>query len=277
MYRHQKSKYGNIIFVVLLLLGFSFIIFRFTYPLKLVKTLIYYSVYPNINTADYIFCSVGDFADNIKSTIYVRQENIAYKQKNQELTDKLRNYDAIFKEYDDLSKFLKFNKIKNTVSVFARISVREPNEWYQWFIIDKGEKDGLYNELPVVMFNKKNGTLCSVGKIVETYKTSSKVVMITNSIYTLPVEIKNKDIICLAEGFNSDLLRIKYIPYGADVKPGDEIVVSALSAVFQKGIPVGIVVNVSEDESTDFKTATAEVFFEKDTICQAIILIPQAE
>jgi rod shape-determining protein MreC len=274
----QKSKNGNMIFVILLLVGFFFVICRFTYPLKFVKTLIYCAIYPNLNTMNCVFYSIGKFPNTIRSIIHVYQENVLYKKKNQELIDGLRNYVTMSEEYNGLLKLLKLNIPKNAVSVFSRISVMEPNGWYKWFIINKGEKDGLYNELPVVMFNTGNNALCPVGKIIEVHKTFSKVIMITNSNCTLPVEIKDKGINCLAEGFNnSNLLKIKYIPCKADVKPGDEVIVSSLSTVFQKGMPVGIIVNISKDEAIDFKTAIARVHFEKNNIWQVIILVPQAK
>jgi len=119
--------------------------------------------------------------------------------------------------------------------------------------------------------------LYAAGKIIETHKTSSKVVLITNSISVLPVEIKGKNINCLAEGSNSNLLKITYIPSDADVKPGDEIIVSGLSAGFQKGMPVGVITKVSEGVSADFKTASAKVFYENNILNKVVILAPQKE
>jgi rod shape-determining protein MreC len=220
---------------------------------------------------------MGTFSDNVKAIVYMHWENVTFKKKNQELTDKLRNYDAMCEEYSNLSRLLKLTKIKNIIYVFAGISFRAPDEQYQWCILDKGEMDGLYNELPVAMLNKESDMLCAVGKIIETHKTSSKVVLITNSISVLPVEIKDKSINCLAEGLNSNLLKITYIPSNADVKPGDEIVVSGLSAGFQKDIPVGVITKVSEGVSVDFKTALAKVFYGNNILNKAVILMPQKE
>jgi rod shape-determining protein MreC len=220
---------------------------------------------------------MGTFADNVKAVVYMHWENVAFKKKNQELTDKLRNYDAISEEYNNLSRLLKLTKIKNITYVFAGISFRAPDEQYQWCILDKGEADGLYNELSVAMLSRKNDMLYVAGKIIETHKTSSKVVLITNSISVLPVEIKGKNINCLAEGFNSNLLKITYIPSDADVKPGDEIIVSGLSAGFQKGMPVGVITKVSEGVSADFKTASAKVFYENNILNKVVILAPQKE
>jgi rod shape-determining protein MreC len=275
MCRYRESKYRNIIFVILLLIGFFLIIGRLTSSAKLIKNLIYYISYLSLRTTDCIFRSAETFADNVKTIIYMYRENVIFKQKNQELTDKLRNFDAISEEYDNLSRLLKLTKIKNIIYVFAGISFRVPDERYQWCILDKGRVDGLYDELPVAMLNRENDILCAAGKIIETHKTSSKVVLITNSISAFPVEIKDKGINCLAEGSNSSLLKITYIPSDADVKPGDEIIVSGLSAVFQKGMPVGVITKVSKRASADFKTAVAKVFYEKNILNKAVILVPQ--
>jgi rod shape-determining protein MreC len=275
MHETQEARYGNIIFAVLLMMGFAFIICRTTQYVKLIKNLVYYIAYPDVAAANNIFRFSENLAENIKSAVFLYQENISYKQKNHELEDKLLNYDTISKEYDNLSKFINLEKIKNTKSVFARISAREPSEWYQWLIIDKGEDDGLKEDLPVTIFNKGKNTLCALGKIIKTYRSSSKVILITNSSYEIPVEVKDKGINCLAEGFNSNIIKITYIPSYADVKPGDEIVVSELSSVFPKGILVGVIKEVIEETYIDFKTATAEVYCESGVVYDAVILVPQ--
>jgi rod shape-determining protein MreC len=277
MRKYKKSKLDGVIFAVFILIGVFLIVGRFTSCVMFVKNFVYYILYPNVSAANFILHSAEGVVGNIKSVVYARQENIVYKQKNQELVDKLRNYSSMCKNYSDLVKLLKLSKTKNTRSVFAKISVREPSEWYQYFILDKGKRDGLRNELPVLMFNKKKNTLCAVGRIIETHETSSKVVLITNSIYALPVEIKGKGINCLAEGFNSSLLKVTYIPKKADIKDGDEIVVSGLSEFFHKDVPVGFVTEVSEDQLSDFKTATAKVFFDENIVHKAIILVPISE
>jgi rod shape-determining protein MreC len=274
MHESHKTRYNNIIFIALLTFGFALIIGRTTSFVSIIKDFVYYIAYPNISVASKIFHTTGRFADNIKSMVFLYQENFAYEQKNQEIEDKIRNYNIISKEYDNLSKLLNLEKIKCTKSVFARISAREPGEWYQWLIIDKGENADIRKDLPVLIFNKRKNALCAMGRILEVYKSSAKVALITNSIYELSVEIKDKGINCIAGGGDSNFIKITYIPSGSDVKPGDEIVVSELSSVFPKGIPVGVIKEVMEETYIDFKTATAKVYFESDVIYDAVILVP---
>lgn len=276
MQDNQNSKYANIALVILLLIGFLFIAANLTPPAKLIKNFIYYAVYPNVHAANQIFQSAGNFADNIKSIVYVSQENFLYKQKNQELIDKLRNYEAMSAQYENLSRLLNIQKIDKTRSIFTRVSVREPSEWYQWFIVDKGENHGLHNELPVVSPDSE-GNLYAVGRILETYKDSSKVALITNALSAVPVQVKGKKIDCLAEGVNNKAIKITYIPLYADIEVGDILVTSPLSTVFQEGIPVGVVTEISAQQAIDFKTAIAEVLFDSDSLYEAVILVPEED
>ncbi|MDR1696234.1 MAG: rod shape-determining protein MreC [Endomicrobium sp.] len=273
---NRKNKYADIIFIILVAAGFALIIARSTPFVGLIKNFVYYVSYPNVNAANKIFQYAGSFAENIKSVVYIRQENLLYRQKNQELTDKLRNYDIVMEQYGSLVKLLDVPKMKDTQSVFARITVREPNDWFQWLIIDKGSEKGLYQELPVVML-RDNGQLCAVGRITEARGGSSKVGLITNSLSAIPVEIKDKKISCLAEGMGSGMLKITYIPLNANVEPGDEIIASRYSSVFSAGMPVGVIKSVSKENSLDFKTALAEVYFESDILYEAVILVPKGD
>ncbi|MDR0890810.1 MAG: rod shape-determining protein MreC [Endomicrobium sp.] len=211
----------------------------------------------------------------IRTIKFLRKENTEYKTRNKQLIDQLRNYIVIYEEYKKLLQLFQIKPIKNTTSVFARMFIRDCNEWYKYIIIDKGTSHGIHNGFPVLIFNKQQNELCALGRIQETYKTVSKVILITKSLTLFPVMIKNKNIHCLAEGNDSNILNITYIPKDANVKHGDKIIISSLSSIFQCGILVGIITKVLKAKSGDhFKTAKAKVYFDNNIIHQAIVLIP---
>ncbi|MDR1928734.1 MAG: rod shape-determining protein MreC [Endomicrobium sp.] len=278
MHKYYRIKLEKVVFVILISISLYFIVGRFSDSVKFIKNIVYEFIYQNLSVTDRIFYLTKNIFASIKNISRLQQENLLYKQKNQELINKLYNYDLLFQEYSDLSKLLNLKKNKKTLLVFSKILIREPSEWYKWIIIDKGFNDGLYNELPVVMFDKYNSILCVLGKIIETYKNSSKIILITNSTYKLPVEING--IKCLANGINSNLLRINYIPVNENIKHGDKVIVSNLSSIFQKGLYVGVIKTVRiSNKTSEFKIADAEICFENNTICNnvAIVLLPQVK
>ncbi|MDR1952663.1 MAG: rod shape-determining protein MreC [Elusimicrobiota bacterium] len=276
MQNERRSKYTNIVFIIIVLISIVVLFLRATPYVSLVKNFVYYLAYPSVDATRQILTVTGSFADSIKSYTALHQENLKYRRLNQELSDRLRYYNAMKTEYDNLIALLQIPKIEYKDTVFARISAREPSQWYQWFIIDKGSAEGLRNDLPVLMLGK-NGGLNAVGVIVETYQHSSKIALITNLLSVVPVEIKGKNINCLAEGTNSSTLKITYIPLNADIAKGDEVVASRLSSVFDEGTLIGVIENVSNKPSVDFKDATAKITFDSSVVDMAIILVPRKE
>ncbi|MDR0915526.1 MAG: rod shape-determining protein MreC [Endomicrobium sp.] len=266
----KKYKDENVIFIFILTICFYFISYKETQLVILVRKTLYKIIYATIN---YSF-KKNDLL-NMHSIVALRQENTKYKIKNQQLLDRLRSFNSIYQEYENLRTLLHLKERHNIVSTFAHIYVRDCNEWYKSIILNKGIDHGLYNGLPVVIFNKQENALCAMGKIDEIYQTSSKVILITKALYMLPVMIKNKDIHCLAEGTNSNLLKITYIPKDANVKCGDRVIVSPLSVTFQRDILVGIIIKVLQAIPGDnFKTAVAKVCFDNNVIYKAIICFP---
>ena len=128
--------------------------------------------------------------------------------------------------------------------------------------------------MPVVA-QDANGNLNAVGRIVETYKTSAKVALITNLLSAVPVRVKEKQINCLAEGFNTGEIKVTYIPLQSDIQEGDILTASPLSSVFYDGIPVAQVTEIFDDKSLDFKTATAKVLFKSDYLYEVVVLVPE--
>lgn len=244
--------------------------------MRVMKVLIYYAIYPNVSAANTLLLQTGQFADNVKSIVQVHQENLKYKRENLLLSDKIRFYEAIKEEYGRLANFFSVPKIPFMRTIVAPISVREPSEWYQWLIIAKGKNDGAADDLPVSVLGR-NGQLSAAGRIVETYDNSAKVMLITNILSAVPAKIKNKNINCLAEGANTRMLKITYIPFNADIAAGDEVIVSGLSSVFMEDTPIAVIKSVSKDSAVDFKSALAEVYFESDILREVVVSIPQKE
>ncbi|MDR3112500.1 MAG: rod shape-determining protein MreC [Elusimicrobiota bacterium] len=277
MIKEKIEKKRKKVFVSLVILSFIFIFFNDTNGVKTIKNIIYYVVFQNMQFVNNRAEILSSFTDNARNLIYVDEMNKFYKKENKVLSDKLRNYYNMVADYNELTKFLKISKIKNTKSVFARVIARDNSGYYRWIIINKGEYDGFCNDLPVVLV-KKNGKLCALGRITETYKNSSKVTLITNSSLSVPVEIEGKNVDCLAEGNNSNDLQITYIPISANVEIGDKVVVSGISSVFPKGVYVGVIKSINEDnDMLYFKTGVASSDFTMENFYEVAIFVPDVE
>ena len=89
-----------------------------------------------------------------------------------------------------MKNLLNIKETKLSTPVFANVIVREPTQWYKSVIIDKGSKDGIEADNPVVAV-LTDGQTCVFGIISEVYSSNSKVALITNPLFSVPVQIKD--------------------------------------------------------------------------------------
>lgn len=159
-------------------------------------------------------------------------------------------------ENEKLSKLLETSSRYNEYSkITANIIARDPGNWYENFIIDKGEKDGLKKDMVVLAV----GGL--VGKVEEVGPNYAKVSSIINGTYSVSAKALRTD----DEGFikgdlsKKGICKMEYIDKEAEIKEGDEIVTSHLSEIYPAGITIGYVKEVYLNNSNKLsKTAIIE-------------------
>lgn len=128
----------------------------------------------------------------------------------------------------------------------ARVIGRESATWSSMVVINRGSADGLAADMAVVT------ELGLVGHLSEVGLNSSKVQLILDprsSVGTL-VQRPESRVAGIVEGdMNNPIApRMVNIPKDADVKVGDVIVTSGFGGVYPKGIVVGHVKEVKNDE-----------------------------
>lgn len=113
--------------------------------------------------------------------------------------------------------------------------------------IDAGE-DNLVKVNSVVI--AKTGL---VGRVIQVFAHSSKVLLMTDSFFSVDAMNKRTNLRCLIQGFSDAELQTKRLPYlsqveffekGQDMQNGDELVTSGIGGIFPQGIPVGRIANV---------------------------------
>jgi rod shape-determining protein MreC len=222
--------------------------------------------------ADELISAPNYLLSEIKSVLQAYRENEYYKLKNQELTCKLREYKQTVLNNNRLLQYLNIKSSKNIKSVFARVISREPVQYYECLVIDKGKKDGFYNGLSVTA-PQKDGSLVVIGSIVETYENSSKILLITSSSASLIVKVDNGNIEYLSKGNSTQFLEICYVENDTLLKLGDKMVSGYSSTIFQENVAVGVISPHSLKENP--KNVYVKVFFSDEIIREVIVFVPQ--
>lgn len=121
------------------------------------------------------------------------------------------------------------------------------DRWSRTVTINKGREDGIEKDMAVV------SPLGVVGRIIETNRFTSKVLLNTDLRYNIDVLVHRSRIKGVIEGNGADRLILKYVRQIDDVRLGDQVLTSGLSGVFPKGIPVGEVVKIEKGRDNFFK------------------------
>jgi len=271
---NKSNKSDNFVFVVLILFSLMLILFRLTPTVNMLRGLIYQILVPSIQFTSDSFANTGKIISNLIQTVSANQQNIKLKEEVVLLSQQLKDYQDLVEENIKLKNLLNLSHTKETEVVYANIIIREPVHWYQGVIINKGEKDGLTENLPV-LFVDNNGIACVFGRVSKVYNTTAEVALITNSLSSIVVKINNEQTDCLLEGADMQYLKLSYIPNNAELQVGDEVVTSKISSVFSNDIPIGKIVDITKTPYNEYSEVLVLPYFQTQSISEVAVLLPK--
>jgi len=126
---------------------------------------------------------------------------------------------------------------------------RDPSNWSNSVIIDKGASSGIRQSKAVL------STRGLVGRLVEVGRYSSRILLITDPNSKVGVVIDRNRQGGILTGRPDGKCKMIYIALDSDAAKGDKVVTAGLSAVFPRGILVGEVVEVGKEPGRLYKYA----------------------
>ncbi len=190
--------------------------------------------------------AIGDFFTRVFGGGDLEAENLELKAKVAELEGQLQELEETKQENDRLRLLLNYDtETENIEYATAKVIGRDPDHWYDTFLINLGIADGIRVDMPVV-----NGDGL-IGRVIETGATWSKVMPIVDSssgVSGIVERTRDNGILngTLSAGDEDYQLMLGNLPLDADLIPGDTVITSGLAGVFPKGIPIGEVTEVSQ-------------------------------
>ena len=191
--------------------------------------------------------AIADFFARVFTGSDLQTENFDLRAKFAELEGQLQDLDETKQENERLRALLNYEVEPGVEFATARVIGRDPNHWYDTFIINLGLTDGIEIDMPVV-----NGDGL-IGRIVEVGVTWSRVMPIVDSssgVSGFVVRTRDNGILngTPSAGNENALLRMSKLVLDADLMPGDTVITSGQGGVFPKGIPIGEVTEVSQSD-----------------------------
>ncbi|RIN92905.1 rod shape-determining protein MreC [Mammaliicoccus sciuri] len=189
------------------------------------------------------------FVSDFFSGIFTSDEDVDKLKEEVKSTDQIKADKArLEKENKALKKELDMKDISQFKPISATVIGRSPDQWMNTIIIDKGKKSGMKENMAVIT---SEGL---VGRIKKANQFSSQVELISTSVKTskLSVDIQQDDdnIFGMINRYDEDkdLLVISDIDNKYSIKKGSKVVTNGLGDQLPKGILVGKVEKVENDE-----------------------------
>ena len=179
----------------------------------------------------------------------LREETRLLRDRVDLLTRMSEEAKAISDDNARLRTLLDFRKIIPYTSIPAQVIGRDPSNWSNSLIIDKGSSSGIKTNMAVI------STRGLVGRIVEVGRLSSKVLLITDPNLKVGVIIRRNRQGGILTGSPGGRCKIIYISLDSDVKAGDKVMTAGFGRAFPKGILIGEVEKVGREEGRLYKYA----------------------
>ncbi|AVK63370.1 rod shape-determining protein MreC [Lactobacillus sp. CBA3606] len=189
--------------------------------------------------------------NSVSDLLNTYQENQKLKKQVDQLAQAKVTAQTTTAENKQLRKELKLNdSLTDYTAVTANVLTRTPSSWMNQVVISKGATAGVKKNMPVM---SQTGL---IGRVVEVNQTNSKVELISNTSSTadkFAIQIttsKGATVNGIVSGYDksTNLLEMGSVTSKVKIKKGDKVVTSGLGGITPKGLYVGTVAKVKQDD-----------------------------
>ncbi|MBM7455543.1 rod shape-determining protein MreC [Oceanisphaera litoralis] len=212
--------------------------------------------------------------DAASSQLMSRQSLLARSQRLEQelflLRDDLLRLRHLEQENQRLRDLLGSPVRFDTRRMVAEIMAVDTDPFSHQVVIDKGSLVGVFEGQPVL---NEQGV---VGQVISVGKTTSRVLLITDTSHGIPVRVARNDIRAIASGSGQlDRLLLHNITRNTDIREGDLLLSSGLAGRFPEGYPVGRVSRVGYEEGQPFADIRVQPFAALDRVRYLLLLWPE--
>jgi len=201
---------------------------------------------------------------------YVRalDENEALRNQNIDLANQVALMRAAEAENARLADLLELSDTLSFSVTAARVSSKDITQERNTITLDVGTEDGIYENMAVI---DARGI---VGKVVLASQSNSLVMTYLNMEFFTPARIlpAMTDGILRWNGDRFDRLILEQVVRSAQVAPGDEVITSGYSTIFQPSYPIGVVDSVFAEPGMSTWTIYVTPYAELDDLSHVFVV-----
>ena len=192
--------------------------------------------------------SINGFFENISETERIKKENKELKEKIDEMTAEMVDFEKTKKEYESIKNFMGIKTEHPEYEMEpAMIIARDTTDSYGTFTINKGTLNGVSERAPVITSAGLVGYISSAGA------SQSTVISVLNPSLNITAFVNRTDdagLVCGANDYARDgLCIIKNLKRNNMASAGDSIISSGAGGVFPKGLIIGVISEIKQSNN----------------------------
>ncbi|MEL6877859.1 MAG: rod shape-determining protein MreC [Pseudomonadota bacterium] len=184
----------------------------------------------------------GGIWESIKAYYRAGSKNVALQEEVEIARIRLAEAEAVEQENARLKALLDLAESEIEPVVTARLVGSSSSSSRRFAYLGAGRTDGVEVGMPV---RSPRGV---VGRVLEVSRSTSRILLLTDSESVLPVRRASDATVAFAEGRGDGLLRIRLINLGLNpLEVGDVFVTSGAGGYYRPGVAVAILSEVTSD------------------------------
>jgi rod shape-determining protein MreC len=199
--------------------------------------------------------------------VNAREENKQMRKTITILNKRLIENREAVAEHDRLKKLMDLKDSLPVSSCAALVVAEDSSPWFRTVTIDRGEKDGISEGMPVV------ATAGVVGRIVKVAQNSSRVLLLTDHASGISAVVQRSRARGVVVGKGGNSCSLEFSERGEDVRTGDIVLTSGIGGVFPKGLPIGEITMVKKGEYGIFQTVNIRTFVNISRLEEVLVIL----
>ena len=223
---------------------------------------------PALKTMFYMGSESGFLFKNIFGVRGLIRENIFLRNQRDFFRGEYFNLLELKEENELLRQALDTQKSKSRNISLANILAFDPFHAGGALVVDKGKMQGMAEGNEVIL----PGNIL-VGRVKEVSEKESRVILISSPQSRVTSVTEDGLTKGVVTGSASGALNLDLVLKDAELRPGQILLTSGLDGFFERGLLVGEVGKIIDDDSAPFKKALIRPFFNSRDLKQVFIII----
>jgi rod shape-determining protein MreC len=204
------------------------------------KAGVYQLLAPFLTSGSGLKKQITSVRTGLKSLDQLEHENTALQIENRELRASNQGLRDVEHEVNRLRHALNYRERSVFKLIAAEVIARDSSTWWRTITINRGKRDGIETDMPVVT------DVGLVGKTTTVSDSISVVLLVSDENCRVAASVEGSREQGIVSGQRvttglTPLLDLKFLSKQADLKPGQKAYTSGVGGVFPSGLLIGVV------------------------------------